>query len=111
MRAHRLALSLAGALVLSACSSLNPFSSEGKPPALKPLASPVKMNEGWRARVDDAGVFVFQPAISGGAVFATGKDGEVTRIESGRTVWKTPLKTRVSGGVGSEWHSGSVDLC
>ena len=70
MRAHTLALSLAGAFVLSACSSLNPFSSEGKPPALKPLTSPVKMNEGWRARVDDAGVFVFQPAISGGASWA-----------------------------------------
>lgn len=108
MRAHTLALSLAGAFVLSACSSLNPFSSEGKPPALKPLASPVKMNEGWRARVDDAGVFVFQPAISGGAVFATGKDGEVTRIESGRTVWKTPLKTRVSGGVGSDGNLVAV---
>jgi outer membrane protein assembly factor BamB len=51
---------------------------------------------------------VFQPAISGGAVFATGKDGEVTRIESGRTVWKTPLKTRVSGGVGSDGNLVAV---
>lgn len=102
MSRHRLALSLAGALVLSACSSLNPFSSEGKPPALKPLSNPVRMSESWRARVDDAGVFVFQPAISSAAVFASGKDGEVVRIESGRTVWKAPLKTTVSGGVGSD---------
>ena len=57
MKAHRLALSLVGMLMLSACSSLNPFSSEGKLPALKPLASPVGMSASWRARVDEAGVF------------------------------------------------------
>ena len=102
MKTHRLALSLVGMLMLSACSSLNPFSSEGKLPALKPLASPVGMSASWRARVDEAGVFVFQPAVIGGAVFAVGKDGEVARIESGRSVWKTPLKTAVSGGVGSD---------
>ena len=102
MKTHRLALSLVGMLMLSACSSLNPFSSEGKPPALKPLTSPVGMSVSWRARVDEAGVFVFQPAVVSGAVFAVGKDGEVARIESGRTVWKMPLKTTVSGGVGSD---------
>lgn len=102
MKAARLALSLAGVLTLSACSSLNPFSSEGKPPALKPLTSPVGMSVSWRARVNEAGVFVFQPAVVSGAVFAVGKDGEVARIESGRTVWKMPLKTTVSGGVGSD---------
>ena len=111
MKAARLALSLAGVLTLSACSSLNPFSSEGKPPALKPLTSPVGMSVSWRARVDEAGVFVFQPAVVSGAVFAVGKDGEVARIESGRTVWKMPLKTTVSGGVGSDGGPPSTPRC
>lgn len=108
MKVSRLALSLAGVLALSACSSLNPFSSEGKPPALKPLSNPVGVTESWRARVDEAGIFVFQPAVVSGAVFAVGKDGEVARIESGRSVWKTPLKTTVSGGVGSDGNLAVV---
>jgi outer membrane protein assembly factor BamB len=34
-------------------------------------------------------------------VFAADSEGDVVRVESGRTVWKTRLKTTVSGGVGA----------
>ncbi len=101
MKARQLAVSVLGALAVSACSSLNPFVADAKIPALKPIASAVATTEEWRARVGDAGRYVLQPALSGGVVFAAG-DGDVERLENGRTVWKTPLKVTVSGGVGSD---------
>ncbi|HQX05326.1 MAG TPA: outer membrane protein assembly factor BamB [Zoogloea sp.] len=102
MRAHRLALILAGALCLGACSSLNPFSSSNtKIPALKPLTSSVNATETWKGRVGGAGRFVFQPAVSGDAVFAAAGDGTVVRLQAGRSVWKTSVDTPISGGVGA----------
>ena len=101
MKARRLTVLLVAALALGGCSSLNPFGSgNSKIAALKPLNNPVRTTESWRVRVGEAGVFVLQPAQNAGAVFATGSDGDVVRIESGRTVWKTRLKTIVSGGIG-----------
>lgn len=101
MKARQLAVSVLGALAVSACGSLNPFAADAKIPALKPIASAVATTEEWHARVGDAGRYVLQPALSGGVVFAAG-DGDVERLENGRTVWKTPLKVTVSGGVGSD---------
>lgn len=101
MKARQLALTALGALALGACSSLNPFASGAKLPALKPIASPIRTAEDWRVRLGDTGAFVLQPAIVGGVVFAAGSD-EVVRIENGKVVWRTALKTKISGGVGSD---------
>jgi outer membrane protein assembly factor BamB len=102
MKARQLAVIVLGSLALGACSSLNPFSSsESKITPLKPLSNPLKTTEVWRSRVGDAGVFVFQPAPSGDAVFAAGRDGTVQRLEVGRTVWKTSVDSTLSGGVGT----------
>lgn len=101
MKARQLALTALGALALGACSSLNPFASGAKLPALKPIVSPIRTAEDWRVRLGDTGAFVLQPAIVGGVVFAAGSD-EVARIENGKVVWRTALKTKISGGVGSD---------
>lgn len=102
MRPQRLALILAGALCLGACSSLNPFSSSNaKISALKPLTGSVNATETWKGRVGGAGRFVFQPAVSGDAVFAAAADGTVVRLQAGRNVWKTAVATPISGGVGA----------
>jgi outer membrane protein assembly factor BamB len=102
MKARQLTVIVLGSLALGACSSLNPFSSsDSKITPLKPLSNPLKTTEVWRSRVGDAGLFVFQPAPSGGAVFAAGRDGNVQRLEAGRTVWKTSVESTLSGGVGT----------
>ncbi|WP_153160967.1 outer membrane protein assembly factor BamB [Zoogloea sp. 1C4] len=101
MKAPQRALIVVAALALGACSSLNPFSSSGKLPALTPITSPVATSEAWRVRVGNTGVYVLQPAIVGDAVFAAG-DGDVVRLDNGRVRWKTPLKVTISGGVGSD---------
>lgn len=103
----RLAAIVAGALAVGACSSLNPFSSDAKIPALKPLTQQaLATSEAWKGRVGGAGRFVFQPAITGdssaGAVFAAAADGAVSRLQGGRATWKTSVNTPISGGVGSD---------
>ncbi len=101
MKGRRLVLIAVGALGLSACSSLNPFSSaSNRIPALKPLAASVKTTEVWRGKVGGAGRYVLQPAVLGDAVFAAAADGTVARLQAGRSVWKSSVDTPVSGGVG-----------
>lgn len=92
---------LTSALLLGGCSSLNPFASSAKYPALKPIDNPIQVTEIWRARVGDSPKFALQPVQAGGAVFAAG-DEAVSRIEDGRMTWKTSLKSVISGGVGSD---------
>jgi len=98
----RLAVAVAGALLLGACSSLNPFASDkNKLPALKPLNDGVQVSEMWKARVGASGPYVLQPAVNGNAVFAAAADGDVARLEAGRSTWKVSINGAVSGGVGS----------
>lgn len=103
MTPARLAVAVAGALLLGACSSLNPFASDkNKLPALKPLQNDgVRVSEVWKARVGASGAYVLQPAISGNAVFAAAADGDVLRLEAGRSTWKASINGALSGGVGS----------
>lgn len=98
----RVAVAVAGALLLGACSSLNPFASDkNKLPALKPLNDSVQVSEMWKARVGASGPYVLQPAVNGNAVFAAAADGDVARLEAGRSTWKVSINGAVSGGVGS----------
>ncbi len=60
-------LPLAAAFVLlTGCSSLNPFASSGNEPAplaeFRPSAELVPL---WRAELGKAGSYVFQPAVAG----------------------------------------------
>ncbi|KAB2970400.1 outer membrane protein assembly factor BamB [Zoogloea sp.] len=102
MTPARLAAAVAGALLLGACSSLNPFASDkNKLPALKPLNDGIRVSEVWKARVGNSGAYVLQPAVSGNAVFAAAADGDVVRLEAGRNTWKASINGALSGGVGS----------
>jgi predicted negative regulator of RcsB-dependent stress response len=104
MKAHRLA-ELVAALARGRLQFAQPVSSGRKAAGAQTAWQPGQDEPRAGAPCGDAGVFVFQPAISGGAVLPPASDGEVTRIEWPH-VWKTPLKTRVSGGVGIRWQSG-----
>ncbi len=102
MKARHLAVLVAGAVALGACSSLNPFaSSNSKIPPLKPLTSSLNATETWKGRVGGAGRFVFQPAVAADSVFAAAADGTVIRLQAGRSVWKTSVDSPISGGVGA----------
>lgn len=96
-------MAIAAAVVLSACSSLNPFSRSAD--KLTPLTefvqgAPLKVD--WQVGLAAGPMTALQPAVSGDAVFAAGGDGGVVRIEGGRTVWRAEAGQPLSAGVGSD---------
>ena len=105
-------VSVAAVVVLSACSSLNPFSRSTD--KLTPLAefvqgAPLKVD--WHAGLAAAPSIALQPAVSGDAVFSAGGDGDVARIEKGRTVWRAAAGQALSAGVGSDGRLAVVVSC
>lgn len=103
---HRLirVLPLVGALALSACSSLNPFSSSGPKMAPLPEISPtVTLAQRWSGRVGEAGIYRFEPAVVGDEVVAAGAGGKVVRFGvQGQARWTTELKGGLTAGVGAD---------
>ncbi|QID18580.1 outer membrane protein assembly factor BamB [Nitrogeniibacter mangrovi] len=98
------ALPLVAALTLTACSSLNPFSSSG--PKMTPLTdiqASVTLIPRWSASVGDAGIYRFSPAVVDGEVVAAGAGGEVVRLgDGGQVRWRTDLKGGLTAGVGAD---------
>ena len=97
-----LARNIAAALLLSALAACS--GSKGPPPAdLVDLASPRPVRTLWSASIGDADKYIFSPALVGDAIYATERDGTVTRIDgkNGRRVWSAPSEKRLSGGVGA----------
>ena len=89
-------------VVLAGCSSLNPFAESGpKPAPLAAIQPKADLQSRWQVRVGDAGPYVFQPAVVGGAVLAAAHDGTVVRLQDGRTEWKSSAGKRLSAGVGA----------
>ena len=92
------------AALLSACSSLNPFSSSA--PKMAPLpelrdATPVTTL--WSAQVGDADIYRFSPAVVEGQVIAAGHDGVVARFAAGgQASWRVRLDDRLTAGVGAD---------
>ncbi len=83
--------------------ALNGCGSKGPPPVklvdFKPSAKPVVA---WKAKVGDAGRYVFTPAIFGNSVFAASNRGDLVRLNAanGKTLWRLKTKAPLSGGVG-----------
>ncbi|CAN0051259.1 unnamed protein product, partial [Phaeothamnion confervicola] len=101
------------ALVLSGCGSmpsLNPVDwfrgtpSGPKPAELPTLSSAQPVKTLWQANVGGAGIFVFTPAVVGASIYAAARDGNVTKLEvaTGKVVWKVPVGSPLSGGVGTD---------
>lgn len=103
---RRVMVALAMVSGLSACSSLeklNPFSGDGnKTVALPALAAEERLSLAWKAGVGGAGEYSYIPAVSGSAVFAAARNGDVTRFDNGVQTWRTAIGQAISGGVGSD---------
>ena len=103
------ALLAAAGLLLAGCSTvsntldaMNPFSSSGpKMAPLPPLAGNSDVRTNWAASVGKAADYVFQPAVVGNVAYAAARDGSLSRIEDGKTVWKINAGQPLSGGVGA----------
>ena len=100
---HLLPVVLAATL-LSACSSLNPFSSSSaKLAPLPELQNATPVTTLWTARIGAAGIYRFAPAVVDGQVIAAGHDGAVARFAAGgETRWRAKLDDRLTAGVGAD---------
>ena len=90
------------ATVSDAIDSINPFTSSApKMAALKPIVATAEVRTQWSASAGKAGDYTFAPAVLGNAVFMAGRDGAVSKIEDGKTVWKINAGQPLSAGVGA----------
>src|SRR6516225_8405907 len=93
MSRFRTSLLMAVAVLgLSACSSWKFWEKSDdveKPAELKPISATAKIDESWKVSVGKSRTAYLQPTVVDDAVFAASADGDVYRIEKGRTVWRT----------------------
>ena len=97
----------AGSLVMAGCSTvdkLNPFSSAPKiKPAELPTIQPTaELRLNWQASAGSAGEYTLTPALAGDSVYAASRDGNITRFDGGKQVWRVSAGQVISGGVGSD---------
>ncbi len=88
----------------SMVDKVNPFSgSARKIPELPALASTsAELRTGWQTSVGASGEYVFTPAVVERSVYSAARDGSLTRIDDGQTVWRINVDQVISGGVGSD---------
>jgi outer membrane protein assembly factor BamB len=109
MTPRLLLLLTAAGLLASGCATvsdtldtLNPFSGSGVKMAPLPSITPsVEARRLWSASAGKAGDYVFVPAVVDKAVFVAGRDGTISRLEEGKTVWKVDTGHVLSAGVGA----------
>ena len=91
------------ALLLAACSSLNPFASvpKNKPAELVSFTPITQLVSDGQMSVGRSRDYVLTPAVVGGTVYAAAEDGTLMRSDHGATVWRIRIGSVLSGGVGS----------
>lgn len=109
MSRRLLALLTAAGLVLSGCASIsegldaiNPFTSSG--PKMAPLGAittTAEVKTQWSASAGKAGDYIFAPAVVGNTVYVAGRDGNISKIEDGKTIWSIKAGQNLSAGVGA----------
>lgn len=108
MKATRLALLGAVAVIAAGCTTYNPLVALGfktepanKPTPLAPINATLTPRAVWTAKVGKSMGYSFRPVYSGGRVYAASGDGNVSVLDedSGKVVSHIDTKKRVSGGV------------
>ena len=93
-------IALGAAALAAACSGPSGPLPEEPPPIEKPREVRVL----WSTNVGRADRFTFFPAPVGDAVYATSREGTVTRLDAARgdVRWRVELELALSGGVGAD---------
>ncbi|HYD57309.1 MAG TPA: outer membrane protein assembly factor BamB [Burkholderiales bacterium] len=98
----RCAAAAAALALLAGCSSWF-TSSRPKPAELPQLAETREAKVLWTASVSGGERFIFRPAVTADAVYASGRDGTVARFDAatGKEVWRAATGTPLSAGTGA----------
>lgn len=93
-------------VLLTGCSTfdaLNPFVGSGpKMAELKSFKPSAEAKTVWRDSVGKADGYVFSPAVVGTSVYAADHDGNLVRLDDGKTVWRVKAGQDLSGGVAAD---------
>ncbi|HEX5638175.1 MAG TPA: outer membrane protein assembly factor BamB [Burkholderiaceae bacterium] len=103
-------LALAAGIGLSAGCSWIPTwlggtpSKESQAAPLPEFTPSLATRVAWRANVGSARGAFLQPAVLENAIFAASADGNIVRLApaTGEVVWRAEVKSKISGGVGSD---------
>ena len=101
-----LAATLASVALLSACA----FGSDRpKPKPLEAIAAPMAVRAAWNQNIGEI-KFPLTVAVNGGTLTLASGDGSVAAIEAetGRTVWRMNVGSKLSAGVGSDGSTAAV---
>jgi len=98
LRVVRLAAAAVLAAFVSACGS----SPSVKPAELVKFKPTAATKVVWHRSVGESDVYIFNPAVYEGAVYAAGADGRLARFDAanGKRKWHINTKEPLSGGVG-----------
>lgn len=104
---------MAGLLLLSACSGFNDIKTDltervfgremaDPPEELSEFKETASAKVLWQAKVGEAGVFHFTPAIEAGYAYVASSEGDLTKfdISNGNQSWRVNAGEKLSGGVG-----------
>lgn len=111
MRAYLLPVT--AALLLGACTSISNLKNDlsermfgrelAEPPAeLVEFQPTIQTGVVWSARLGEAGLFDFKPAVEDDNVYAASASGEIVRLDAitGKEIWRVNAGTSLSAGVG-----------
>jgi outer membrane protein assembly factor BamB len=79
----------------------NPFASTAEMTPLQPLTGGGTVRTQWSTSIGKSGDYVFVPAVVDGAVYVAARDGTLSKLADGKTVWKISVGQTLSGGVGA----------
>ena len=97
---------LATAALLAACS----FGSDRpKPKPLEPIAAPITVRAVWNQGIGEVR-FPLTVAVNGSTLTLAASDGSVVALEAetGRTLWRVAVGSKLSAGVGSDGVTAAV---
>jgi outer membrane protein assembly factor BamB len=90
------------ASISNSINSVNPFASSGpKMAPLSPITATADARNSWSYRAGKADDYTFKPAVVGTSVYVAGRDGSVSKLENGQSVWKINAGQGLSAGVGA----------
>lgn len=90
------------ATISDSINSVNPFASSGpKMAPLAPIAATVDLRTQWSYSAGKAEDYTFTPAVVGNSIYVAGRDGSVSKLENGQSIWKIKAGQALSAGVGA----------
>ncbi len=110
MRSIAKSVIIVSAIVLTGCSSLNPFASKAPrndPAPLVEFKQTMALRTVWSADIGKSENYVFSPALVGDKLYVASAEGTLACLDvlSGQTLWRINAGVALTAGVGSDGKS------